>query len=361
MHSYLLRSLISSLVLIPSLAAAAPLFRITDVGEANSPTAINEYSQVLVQGTYSGAQNHVWDNGVTKNVSSTPDAVFDFNDKGRVVGYIFDQQGQFTTPVYWPKAGKDPHTLASSFPGGSSYDRATGINTRGQIVGWLYYNDFASGPAYWDTNGALYDLRPFVEVHGFLFPNYPKINDKGMIALTSGAHGYKIDAASFTTVQLSGFDTKHAFQCNDCSQALGINDQNIVVGASRAFFTRKDDSNGVRNQATMWSAKNKAKNLGVLKLAGYYPDVNSYAVAINSSNWVIGYVDNFYAPQRAFLWTPDTGIADLNDLIDPADPKYGLVTLLSAYAINNKGEITGILIDSTMSGAQRIYKLTPSS
>ncbi len=358
MRVRLFSGLLSALVLAPLAVAAAPTFLITDLGLANVPAAVNEKSQVLIDGNFSGAHNFVWTNGSTKDVSVVPDQVFDFNDKGRIVGYTLDPMNGATTPVYWPKAGKEPRTLEQSLPGGSSYDRATGTNTAGQMVGWLYYSDFQSGPAYWDAHGALTDLRPYVELHGFLFPNYPKINDKGVIAVTSGAHGYRIDAASLVSVQLAGFDTEHAFQCNDCSQALGINDKNNVVGSSRAMFTRKDQSTGVRNQATLWNNKSKPKDLGVLHIDGY-PDVNSNAYAINSSDWVVGVVDNFGSLQRPFLWTPDDKIKDLNKLIDPSDPKYGLVTLLTASAINNKGQIVGVLSDSTQGGAQRIYMLTP--
>jgi probable HAF family extracellular repeat protein len=359
MRALVLVGLLSA-ALISSGGRAAPLFRITDVGPANSPPAINERSQVLIDGNFAGAENAVWTNGVTKNVSQIPDQVFDFNNNGRVVGYTYANSGNFTTPVYWPKAGKAPRTLDSYKPGASSVDRATGINTAGQIAGWLYHKDGIPGVVYWDSNGILMDLKPFIELHCYLFPNNPKINDEGVIAVSSCDHGYRIHTASLNAVQLEGFDIKHGFQCNTCSQAYGLNDNNFVVGTSKARFTLKDGSTGVRNEATLWNAKAVAKDLGVLHIDGY-PEVNSYAYAINSDGWVVGWTDNFGNVQRAFLWTPDDKITDLNKLIDPSDPKYKLVTLLSASAINNKGEIVGVLADSTLGGEQRIYMLTPSN
>jgi hypothetical protein len=355
--SFFWLALTAAVLLPPSMTAAAPLFRITDVGQANSPAAINEKSEVLVQGDFNGAQNLVWDNGVTTNVSPTPNAVFDFNDKGKIVGFLSDQGA--TNPAYWPRAGKNPHVLPSYVPGSNGVDRATGINTGGQIVGWLQHADRIPGPVYWDKSGALIDLKPLIELHCYLFPNNPKINDEGVVAVSSCDHGYRIHIASMNPVQLEGFDTKDAFQCNTCSQAYGINDENFVVGTSRAMYRRKDHSTGVRNEATLWNKKAMGKDLGVLHISGY-PDVNSYAVAINSSSWVVGWTDNFAPLQRAFLWTPDDKITDLNELIDPVDPKFGLATLLTASAINNKGEIIGILTDSTLGGELRIYKLTPS-
>lgn len=349
-----------SAALLPFAAHGAPLFRITDVGPANSPSAINEKSQVLVDGTFNGAHDAVWKDGASKDVSVVPDQVFDMNDKGVVVGYRFEQGSGTNTPVYWPKAGKAAHTLAQAVTGGSGYDRATGVNTAGQMAGWLFYSDGISGAAYWDANGALTDLRPLMELHCYLFANHPRINDKGVIAATSCDHGYRIDIASMNPVRLEGFDTKDAFQCNDCSQALGINDKNAVVGSSRALFHRKDESTGIRSEATLWNKKAKAKALGVLHISGY-PDVNSYAVAINSSDWAVGWTDNFGSLRRAFLWTPEDKMTDLNKLIDPSDPKYKKVTLLNAKAINNKGEIVGVLEDSTLGGELRIYKLTPSN
>jgi hypothetical protein len=349
-----------SIVLAAPAAESAPLFRIADVGPANSPAAINEKAQVLVNGTFSGAHDSVWNDGVSKDVSLVPDQVFGMNGKGVVVGYRVDEGTGNDAPVYWPKAGKAAHTLAQGVSGGSGYDRATGVNTAGQMVGWLFYGDGISGAAYWDANGALTDLRPLMELHCYLFANQPKINDKGVVAATSCDHGYRIDLASMNPVRLEGFDTKNAFQCNDCSQALGINDRNSVVGSSRAMFHRKDKTTGVRSEATLWNRKGRAKDLGVLRIDGY-PDVNSYAVAVNSSDWAVGWTDNFGNLQRAFLWTPGEGMTDLNGLIDPADPKFGQVTLLSATAINNKGQIAGVLADSTLGGELRIYLLTPSN
>jgi hypothetical protein len=360
MRARLFLGLVSASLVVPCIGQASPLFRITDVGHADMPAAINEKSTVLVDGTNNGAHDYIWTDGATKDVSAVPDQVFDMNDKGRVVGYTFDPISVTTAPVYWPKAGKEPHTLEQSLPEGSTYDRATGINTAGQIVGWLYYSNLISGPAYWDTNGVLTDLRPFVEPHCYLTPNHPKINDKGVIALSSCDHGYRVDAASLNAVQLEGFDTADAFSCNTCSQAYGINDKNYIVGTSRALFTREDHSTGVRNEATLWTNKSKAKDLGVLHIDGY-PDVNSTAVAINSTDWVVGWTDNFGALQRAFLWTPDDKLKDLNKLIDPADPKHKKVTLLTANAINNEDEIVGVLSDSTLGGELRIYKLTRSN
>ena len=200
---------------------------------------------------------------------------------------------------------------------------------------------------------------PLVEAHCYPFPSKPEDQRQGCgrpcrRATTATEGRCRLDDRC---TKLQGFDTGGGFGCNTCSQAYGINDSNSVVGTSHALFTRKDHSTGVRYQATLWSAKGKAKNLGVLHIAGY-PDVPSYAVAINSNDWVVGWTGDT-AP-HAFLWTPNDKIMDLNELIDPSDPKFGVVTLMTATAINNKGEIVGIMFDSTLNACSaHVCILTP--
>ena len=341
------------LVLAPAMGAAAPLYRVTDIGNGSpaEPVAINEKSQVLV----SARPSYVWTAGTTEAVGIDQDKALDFTDKDRVVGYVFPGDDISTRPAYWLKPGKPARLLSilNHVPD-STYDQATGINKSGQIAGWLYHADGKPGPVMWD-GGALVDLKPFVEDHCYLYSPRPKINIAGVVAVTSCNHGYRIDTASMTAILLEGFDTKHAFQCNDCSIAYAINDKSEVAGASRAQYRNKDGAFQIRQEATVWNSGGKPKDIGVLKMEGY-PDVESRAFGINNGGQVVGYT-SWGAVQRAFLYGPDMKITDLNTLIDPSDPKFGHVTLLYATAINDKGEIIGMLNDDAL--GSRIFKLTP--
>lgn len=342
------------LLAYPAMGAAAPLYRITDIQDNGNgtPAALNQNSQILV----TGPQSYVWTDGASQTVTTGLDRVFGFNDNAKVVGYIYNNDDTSTTPAYWPKAGKPAHALpVFQHFSNNGYDRATGINRKGQIAGWLTRADTKTGPVLWD-HGTLVDLKPFVEEHCYLYAPSAQINNSGVVAVTSCNHGYRIDTASMTAIQLQGFDDKHAFQCNDCGAVFGINDKGEVGGSSRAYYKGKDHLAHVRDEATVWNSKGKPKDIGVLKIDGY-PDVNSVALGINKGGQVVGYT-TASASTHAFLYGPDMAITDLNTLIDPSDPKFGLVTLMYANSINDKGEIVGMLYDSQLN-ANRIFKLTP--
>ncbi|HSI57846.1 MAG TPA: hypothetical protein VLA16_09825 [Ideonella sp.] len=59
---------------------------------------------------------------------------------------------------------------------------------------------------------------------------------------------------------------------------------------------------------------------------------------------------------RMFLWTPETGMLDVNDLVDPADPLKGVARLDDAAAVNASGQIVG---QALIRGQLRAVLLTP--
>jgi hypothetical protein len=72
------------------------------------------------------------------------------------------------------------------------------------------------------------------------------------------------------------------------------------------------------------------------------------ALAINDLGWVVGGQDwglqdsssfEFTLLGFAFLWNENSGLFNLNDLIDPADSLYGKVTFTEGTSINNQGWI----------------------
>jgi hypothetical protein len=51
------------------------------------------------------------------------------------------------------------------------------------------------------------------------------------------------------------------------------------------------------------------------------------------------------AVNAGFVRGPNLEITDLHTLVDPSDPKFGVVTLVYAGSINDKGKIVGLLFD----------------
>jgi probable HAF family extracellular repeat protein len=118
------------------------------------------------------------------------------------------------------------------------------------------------------------------------------------------------------------------------------------VNNSKAFAINNS------GQAVGWSISGGAYH-AVLKSPGHpLQDLGnlghsfSYAYDINDSSWVVGHTSFAIT---AFLWTPDEGMQNLNDLVVNLPPG---IHLNYAFAINKRGEIAGYTNNS-------VFKLTP--
>jgi probable HAF family extracellular repeat protein len=82
--------------------------------------------------------------------------------------------------------------------------------------------------------------------------------------------------------------------------------------------------------------------------------ISSYARGINNVGQVVGL--SYYSPVgnhlHAFVWSPSTGMLDLNNLI-PANSGW---LLQSANAINDQGQIVGL---GMLNGQNEAFLLTP--
>ncbi len=84
--------------------------------------------------------------------------------------------------------------------------------------------------------------------------------------------------------------------------------------------------------AAIWSPAGGLQVIGTLGgICGWY-------YAINDANTVVGTSETVHGDDHAFIWSADTGIADLNDRLPPDSPW----TLITARGINSAGEIVGV-------------------
>lgn len=197
------------------------------------------------------------------------------NGSGQVVGQVSVPHLGQRHPALWAQ-GKT--TDLGLLPGGAE-GIANGINTRGQIVGWI------SGEAANKTNS---DYRAFLYTDG-------KMTNLGGPAIGEGDYGVNF------------------------SQAYAINDNGQIVGTS-AF------------RAVMWQ-DGKKRLLGDLG-SQYYENT---AYAINNKGQIVGTADGGGDQNsRAFVYI-SSKMYDLNGLI-PADSSW---VLLDARGINDKGQIVG--------------------
>lgn len=321
-----------------------------DIVKTSVAFAVNEREEII--GTFEAGNSrnaYFWDGVQMTNlggfVPGGADGIaYDLNNQGLVVGSakVGDQRQAFT----WQRG------VTTAQPGldtARPYGDAYGVNESGDVVGSVGRVDQPLA-ALWHNN-LLISLKlldpatPVSEAYG--------INQNQTIVGGSGtAKGYA--AVMWTdpnTVQALGRlpEAKEEF-----GLALEISRLNHVTGVTSAKGGR---------HAFLWKA-GQMFDLGDLPggddlSIGY--GVNDYGHVVGSSQVKPGSGDSQSATQpallhHAFLWTQESGMVDLNSLIDPFDPLKGKVELLESAVISNSGRIAGrALVD----GKIRAYVLIP--
>lgn len=224
---------------------------------------------------------------------------------------------------------------------------ATGVNSRGQIVGWAetdFEDPSCIGTQKFGFLAALWELDGD-EIHVTELPPYADgsasaataINESGQVVGISGICGDAVGHHS----------ARHAVLWEDgvpmdlgniggeaWNTPMAINDRGEVVG----FANIADDEDGNFNaNAFYWNRHEGIRSLGTLD-----GNLFSQAHGINARGQVVG--TSFGGPlgQRAFIWEGED-MLDLNDFVEPG---YSGV-LLHARHISQSGEITGSALSSS--------------
>lgn len=212
---------------------------------------------------------------------------------------------------------------------------ATGINNRGQIVGWAenaVHDPTCNAPqvlqfeaVMWGPKGQVTQLPPI--------GNDPDgaataINQKGQVIGISGLCANAIGGASAEHMALwqnnmvTSLPTLGGQYWNT---PMDINEKGGVTG----FSDLPGDSAASPNfNAFIWTKRRGTVNLGTL-----LGDVLSEGLGINDKDQVVG---ASYPSTRAFIWQNGV-ITDLNSLVAPGTS----LVLIDAQEINDAGAITG--------------------
>jgi probable HAF family extracellular repeat protein len=307
---------------------------------------------------------------------ATVSEAFDINDLGQVVG----QASLGSTNLqafYWTQA--TGMVAVGDLAGGRVESGAYGINNLGQVVG---YSHTANGdrPFLWTPGAALQDLGAFSgrDING---PRARAINDSSVVTgaeAQGGTRAFQWTASTGLTdigtlTPAGSGRSDHAYDINNAGQIVGESGANqpflrladgtlldlgdLGTGAGAAYginnLGQVVGTSGSGDRAFIWTSTGGMQELAASG-AGWS---NSQANEINDAGVAVGdAIINSAA--TAFVWTAATGMVDLNTLIDPNDPLYGLVDLNRASAINNLGQIVGIgSFDGQ--GTALAYLLTP--
>jgi len=302
-------------------------------------------------------------------------SVYDINDRGQVVGVSSTSGRDHTVATLWN--GSAPVNL-DRYPNVGS--TAYGIDNAGRIVGWAY--NTISGPfahaTLWQGDTRI-DLGALGDTTSYAFANNERGWTVGFSLVPNGQHAVlwrgtappiDLDPAGNESAaqainergQIVGYTARDimratlwngvappmvlgALEDRAATDAHGIDDQGDIVGTSWL-------SGGALTHAVLW-ARGSTTPVDLGTLGGTY----SNARDINDAGWIVG--DSFLAGDaitHATLWTR-AGIVDLNTFLDASSAAAGW-TLVGAQAINERGWITGIAVNSA-TGEVRGFVLSP--
>jgi probable HAF family extracellular repeat protein len=236
------------------------------------------------------------------------------------------------------------HLLAMPTLGGT-HSFATGINNRGQVVGWaelgqrdpscVGVQQLGFQAVVWEPlRGRLRRLRPFP---GHSASAATAINERGQAVGISGDCDQAV--GRFTARKAALWDGRRLIEIPNLGGVswhtpMDINERGDVVGFSNPPGAA-DLAGEFVSHAFYWRrGSDKAVDIGVLD-----GDALSEAFGINNRGQVVGVSFGGTAGSRAFIYQDGT-LANLNDLVDVA-PNI----LQSAQHINDAGQITGRLRD----------------
>jgi probable HAF family extracellular repeat protein len=281
------------------------------------------------------------------------------NRHGDVVGRSGSPTGGIRAAV-WLENG---HVIdVGTLPGGDE-SWAGGINSKRTVVGFSNGEDRVQAFV-WDQS---HRLQPLPLSRSLQSSTAFAVNETGAaVGYVSGVSGVR--AAIWTSSQLSllalpkGAISSEAVAINNCGEAVGtaaLRDgrtavrwsadgavQNLdVIGGDTSSRGRAINDRGeivgaslqdTEFHAAVWRSGGHVQPLGTLP-----DDINSEALGINNAGEIVG-LSGSHHHDRAFLWSPATGMVDLNDLI----PQDAGLYLISAVGINDRGQIIAVATSS---------------
>jgi probable HAF family extracellular repeat protein len=239
---------------------------------------------------------------------------------------------------------------------GGNQGFATGVNGRGQVVGWAettIHDPTCNTPqvlqfraGVWDTQlGTMQELPP---LYGDSTSAATAINEMGQAVGISGdcdvavgrfsaRHAVLGEHGTVTEIANLGGTSWHT--------PMAINLKGDIVG----FSNPPGDAGGIFiAHAFIWT-----KSRGIRDLKTLPGDATSQALGINSRGQVVGFSTSATGVNRAFLWQ-EGKLMKLSDLVAPGFAD----SLVSAQDINESGQITGRVFEKS-SGKTLVFVATP--
>lgn len=345
-----LRLAATALLLMTASTRAQLQYRITDLGTLGGPTAgandINENGRVV--GWSTNAAGVQWGFYYDENnrmfrlahwTNDTSEALGMSNNPEEACGWGINDDGHRRALYWWFDL------IAEFITFGGEQSLAHDVNDLAAVVGWAHNAEGLRRPVLWSDR--MYDLGPLPggdEAEARAINNAMKIVGFSLLRSSS------VRGDDRATMWHQGRTIDLGTLGGSSSLAEGINELGQVVGVSDVI-----EAGRTHARAFLWLPE-AAYGLppGMNNLAALSAAEQSHAWHVNDLGAVVGEATQLSSAltTSAFVWTPEQGMLDLNDLIITGDDWH----LLIAKSINNQGEIVGT---GLLDGITRAYKLTP--
>ncbi|GLQ91761.1 hypothetical protein [Dyella acidisoli] len=236
---------------------------------------------------------------------------------------------------------------------------AAGANNLGQIVGWAENTvhdptcDPASKqvlqfkPVVWGPDDD--DIQALPLIGNDTSGAATAVNDRGQIVGISGLCDQAV--GRYSAIHAVLWQNHHATDLGNLGVAawntpMAINEFGVVVGF--ANVPGGSSPAGLHEHAFIWTAATGMRDLGTLS-----GDSTSQALGINDQGLVVG--QSCGSICRAVLWRQDGSIVDLNKLVAPGYTHR----LVFANDINDAGEITGQTLLNAATNASAAFLAVP--
>jgi probable HAF family extracellular repeat protein len=243
---------------------------------------------------------------------------YDINDQGEIAGAY--NTGTSQRPF---RSVRRTGFQELSLPAGSNGGRAYAINEIGEAAGYV---SGASGvrPVWWTRRGEVQVLQSA----GNQTAQANDLNERGdIVGVSGGATKVAVlwprKGSMVSLPGLPGFTH---------SEAVSVSDNGTIAGVASGL-----GQSAKRFRAVLW----QPGTLSVQDLGTLPGGTDSRARDVNNRGEVVGRAINAKG-SRAFVWTPSTGMRDLNSLVNVP----GLV-MTDALSINKRGDIVVMGQDST--------------
>jgi probable HAF family extracellular repeat protein len=277
-------------------------------GEA---TAINDFGQVAGR---SGSHAVFWD-GTVATVLPLPDGYMSatatgINNRGEVVGYCSDAFG-FTHAFVWSRA-----TGVRDLGPGAAF----GIDDRGNVVG---ASSWYGGPQIWSAEGSIVDLAlPGLEGRAYGVNQRGQVIGYRQVAPGDNLHGFVWD--------MSGAATDLGF----VGWAFAVNDRAHVFGRSEM-----QTEHGFYPEPGLWT---QATAPALVPL-GTPPRGDNWRGAINNMDWIasVWTTDDGRERMHGFVAFADRTILDLSDHVTTSIADFDTWVA----DVNELGQVVGTVRD----------------